>query len=68
MDSNDFFQLLIYFFSLITHTKVAKGVLSGEPDHFQPFSTSAEGLFVFFNYFSEKEGFLNRRVVLGYLQ
>jgi hypothetical protein len=29
------------------HTKVAKVVLSGEPDHFQPFGLNAEGLFYF---------------------
>jgi len=48
-----------YFFSFIAHTKVAKVVLSGEPDNFQPFGNQAKGLFLFsLNYFSEKEGFL----------
>jgi hypothetical protein len=49
---------MIYFFSLITHTKDAKLVLSGEPDNNQPFGNQAEGLFIFLNYFYKKEGFL----------
>jgi len=44
--------------SFIAHTKVAKVVLSGEPDNNQPFGNQAEGLFIFLNYFSEKEGLL----------
>jgi len=31
------FNFRYTFFSFITHTKVAKLVLSGESDHFQPF-------------------------------
>jgi hypothetical protein len=34
----------------------------GEPDKFSPLAL-AEGLLFFLNYFSEKEGFLNRLVV-----
>jgi len=45
-------------FSLITHTKVAKIVLPGEPRHSSPLAL-AEGLFIFLNYFSKKAGFLN---------
>jgi len=48
---------LIDFFSFIAHTKVAKLVLSGEPDHPSPLAF-AEGLFCLLKFFLEKEGFL----------
>jgi len=35
----------------------------GELDNFQPFGNFAKGLFSFLNYFSKKEGFLNRLIV-----
>jgi len=55
---------LINFFSFITHAKVAKIVLSGELANSKPFGNFVEGLFLFFiNYFSKKEGFLDRFVV-----
>jgi len=34
-DPNNFFQFMVYFLRFITHTKVAKVVLSGEPRHFK---------------------------------
>jgi hypothetical protein len=46
---------MIHFFSFITHTKVAKLVLSGEPDNYKPLGFHAEGLYSFL----KKEGFLN---------
>jgi len=46
---------LIQFFSLIAHTKVAKVVLSGEPDNFKPFGNFAEGLLFFNKLFSRKK-------------
>jgi len=49
---------MIYLFSLLTHTKVAKIVLSGEPDNFQLFGILLKGFFLFINYFPEKEGLL----------
>jgi len=44
---------MIHFFSFITHTKVAKLVLSGELVNFQPFGILLKGFFVF-----DKEGYL----------
>ena len=38
--TNYFFQTLIYFFSFIAHTKVAKIVLSGEQLQVKPFAPS----------------------------
>jgi hypothetical protein len=37
---------MIHFLRFITHTKVAKVVLSGELANFQPFGNHAEGLFL----------------------
>jgi hypothetical protein len=36
---------------------------SGKPDNFKPFGLLLKGFLFFINYFSEKEGFLNRTVV-----
>ena len=36
-DTNYFFELLIHFFSIFTHTKSSKIVLLGEPDNNQSF-------------------------------
>jgi len=44
---------MIYLFSLIPHKKVAKIILSGEPDHFQPFGILLKG-FLFYKLFSRK--------------
>jgi len=49
---------MTHFFSLLTHTKSSIIVLSGEPDHSSPLAF-AEGLFIFYKYFLEKEGFLS---------
>ena len=40
---------MIHFFSFITHTKVAKIVLAGEPDHSQPFGICWKA-FIFYEY------------------
>jgi len=37
--------------------------MSGEPDHSKPFGLLLKGFSLFINYFTEKEGFLNRLVV-----
>jgi len=42
-DSNDFFQFVTHIISFLKHAKVAKLVLSGEPDHFQPFGILLKG-------------------------
>jgi hypothetical protein len=52
----------MHLFSLFTHTKVAKVVLSGEPDHSQLFGFLLKGFLFFINYFPEKEGYLILRV------
>jgi len=41
-------------FSFLHHTKVAKVVLSGEPDHSQPFGILLKGFFLFFKLFFKK--------------
>jgi len=46
---------LIYLFGFITHIKVAKIVLSGDPGNNQPFGNQAKGLILIF---LKKEGFL----------
>jgi len=48
---------MIHFFSFLIHTKVAKIVLSGEPDHFQALWHLAEGLFSLKNIFKKKKDF-----------
>ena len=55
---------MIHFFSFIAHTKGAKIVLLGEPDHFSPL-VFTEGLVCLINYFIEKEGFLKYYVVVN---
>jgi len=51
---------MINLFSLISYAKITEIVLSGEPDHSSPLAFT-EGLFIFINYFSEKEGFLYQK-------
>ena len=41
----------------MTHTKVAKVILSGEPGYFQPFGLLLKGFYFFIKYFLEKEEF-----------
>ncbi len=52
---------MIYFFNFFFHTKVAKLVLSGEPDNSQPFGLLLKGFFIF-KLFFRKRGFLILRV------
>jgi len=59
---------MIYFFRVISHTKVAKIVLPGEPDNSKPFGLLLKGFFLFMNYLSGKEGFLKKFVVLEILK
>jgi len=49
---------MIYFFSFTAHTKVAKIVLSGEPDHSQPFGICWRA-FIFFELFFRKKWIFN---------
>ena len=49
---------MIHFFSFITHAKVAKLVLSGEPDNNQPFGIVLKGFFVYIIFFQKKKDFL----------
>jgi len=49
----------------ISLLKVLKASNRGSQDIFQPFGLLLKGFLIFINYFSEKEGFLNRLVVLN---
>jgi len=52
---------MIYFFSFLPHTKVAKVVLSGELDHFQPFGILLKGFF--YKLFFRKRRIFDKNVV-----
>jgi len=57
-DSNNFFQLMTNTFRFLTHTKIAKVVLSGEPGHFMLFGLLLKGFLFFILYFSKKRRIL----------
>jgi len=46
LNCNYFFQLLVYSVYFITHTKVAKIVLSGELDNSKPFGLLLKSFFI----------------------